>query len=228
MIRINTIALRSLTLFACVLAASSWSGSASATCPDDDPCETLDVYRVQSRMPAVQPPISADAAGRPLVSLQEANANDAIAFRGLLQATPSTHLAIRTNVTRIASRPNDYCNCNLEHANKGCHGGTPLATLRQCTRVCRYGGEDTCRLAGAAPKSDGGSWYAFPAAMQCVGARNKWQRNVIRFDASHCDWRENARVIKGAGCLAAVLVHTPMASLDMLFGPHSPCPDEHL
>jgi hypothetical protein len=231
MIRVNQIALRSLWLlgvWACGLAALGWSGRVEAQCPNGDPCETIHVYRLQSRMPVALPPIAADAAGRPLVSLQEANASDATAFRGLLNATASTKLAIRFQVTRIAIPPNDYCNCNLEHAGKGCHDGTPVQTLQQCVRICRYSNA-SCKVAGVDQKSDsGGRWYAFPAATQCGGARNNWQKQAFRFNAADCDWREEARVIKGAGCLADVLSRAPQTSLDVLFGPNSPCPDEQL
>ncbi|HEY0659910.1 MAG TPA: hypothetical protein VGD21_01090 [Lysobacter sp.] len=231
MIRVNQIALRSLWLlgvWACGLAALGWSGRVEAQCPNGDPCETIHVYRLQSRMPVALPPITADAAARPLVSLQEANAGDATAFRGLLNATASTKLAIRFQVTRIAIPPNAYCNCNLEHAGKGCHDGTPLGTLRQCVRICRYG-DANCKAAGLDQKSDsGGRWYAFPAATECGGPRNNWQKQAFRFNAADCDWREEARVIKGAGCLADVLSRAPQTSLDVLFGPNSPCPDEQL
>jgi hypothetical protein len=216
-----------LGLWTCALGASSWSGRVEANCPDADPCETLYVYRLQSKMPVAIPPILSDAAQRPLVSLQEANASDEVAFRGPLNATASTKLAIRFQVTRIAIQPNNYCNCNLEHADKGCHEGTSLQTLRQCIRICRYNDGD-CKVAGLDPKADGGRWYAFPAATRCGGIRTNWQKQVFRFNAADCDWREDARVIKGAGCLANALRQAPQASLDVLFGPHSPCPDEHL
>lgn len=229
MIRVNRTALRSLWLlglWACAIAALGWSGRADAQCPGGDPCETIYVYRLQSRMPPSLPPIVADAAGRPLVSLQEANAGDATAFQGLLKATTSTKLAIRFQVTRIKIAPNEYCNCNLEYGNKGCHDATPLVTLRQCVRVCRHGNAD-CKVAGVDQKADtGGRWYAFPANTQCgVGGRNVWQKQTFRPNAAACDWLEVARVIKGAGCLAREL---PQHSLDSLFGPGSVCPDEQL
>lgn len=223
MIGMNRVALRSLCLLGAWACAQGWSGPVEAQCPGGDPCETIHVYRLQSRMP-----FPADADGRPFVSLQEANASDATAFRGLLHATASTKLAIRYRVTRIAIPPNDYCNCNLEYEGKGCHEGTPLETLRQCVRVCRYN-NGSCKVAGVDQKSDsGGRWYAFPAATQCGGARNNWQKQAFRFSPADCDWREEARVIKGAGCLARALSDAPETPLDVLFGPDSPCPDEHL
>lgn len=214
--RINAIGRRgALAALALLLAAPllGWSGTALAACPDGDPCETLHVYRLQSRLP-----IDQDADGRPILSLQEANATDAVSFRSILAtATSSTAYAIRYDVTRIASAPNNYCECNLEHDGVGCPSSLPRDQLQQCARVCRYN-DGPCQATGLNPKSDGGTWYAFPAATQCGGQRDTWQKRTFgRSNPRWCDWRENTRVIKSAACVARYLQDNPEATLDALF-----------
>ncbi len=202
-----------------VLALLGWSDHARAKCPDGDPCETIHVYRLQSQLP-----IEEDAKGRPLLSLQEANATDAAAFGPLLaSAKDSDALAIRYRVTRIAIEPNGYCECNLEYQDKGCKPTLPVETLRQCARACRYHGEE-CQVAGRNVRTGGGIWYAFPAQTQCGDGRDTWQKRTFgRTNPGWCDWREDARIVKRASCLAAALKGT-MRSLDALFEDDEPCP----
>lgn len=219
MSRVKPTGLRSawwLMAVACVLVAVGWSDHAEAACPTGDPCETINVYRLQSRLP-----ISQDALGRPLVSLQEANATDATAFG---PSAASTALAIRYQVTRIAINPNNYCECNLEYEDEGCPASTPLPRLRQCARVCRYA-DAACTATGFNTKSSGGKWYAFPAATQCGGIRTDWRKRTFgRTDPTWCDWLEEARIIKEASCLAEQLKQSPRPSLDALFDDDSVCP----
>ncbi|RDZ27235.1 hypothetical protein [Lysobacter silvisoli] len=202
------------------LATTFHSGRADAACPAGDPCETLHVYRVQS-----WPTIQHDAAGRPLISLQEANAADAAAFKAAVKGkVASTALAIRYNVTRIADAPNDYCECNLELANKGCASNLPPIQLHQCARVCRRD-QLTCAATGDFGKQDsGGRWYAFPVVSMCGGARNVWKKNALgNAKPNWCDWQENARVIKQVSCLATALDAEPGVDLDALFNNPQPC-----
>ena len=201
------------------LALLGWSDRAEAACPDGDPCETIHVYRLQSRLP-----IDQDALDRPLLSLQEANATDAAAFLPILATSKgSGALAIRYRVTRIAIEPNGYCECNLEYQGKGCKSTLPLETLAQCARACRYHGE-ACPVAGRNVKTGGGAWYAFPADTQCGGGRDVWQKRTFgRTDPRWCDWREEARIVKEASCLVAALKGATH-SLDALFDDDDVCP----
>jgi len=223
MMLMNPIALRALRSLWCLtvcVAALTWSVSAKAACPDGDPCETLHVYRLQASLP-----ITHDALGRPLASLQEANAADEIAFGPILSSSAkSSALAIRYRVTRIANNPNDYCECNLEYQGKGCPSSLPPPTLQRCARVCRYGSAE-CTVAGFNVKTGGGRWYAFPAATQCGGSRNVWQKRVSgRTNPAWCDWIEQASIVKQASCLAAELKQSPQQSLDALFDDDTACP----
>ena len=211
----------SVVLRMACICALSWSGWAQADCPNSSPCETIHVYRLQS-----WPTIRQDASGRPLISLQEANAADAAAFKSILSgvSSTSTALAIRYDVTRIADAPNDYCECNLETGTKGCPSSLPADQLKQCSRVCRRSGAASCPVAGFNTKSDGGKWYAFPVATLCGGNRNVWKKNAFgNAKPSWCDWSENSRVIKQASCLAAALKTTPTPTLDALFNHNAPC-----
>lgn len=200
-------------------ALSAWSGQARAACPGGDPCETLSVYRLQSRLP-----IDTDAAGRPILSLEEANATDAVAFRSILAASgSSTSYAIRYRVTRIADAPNNYCECNLELNGRGCPPTMAPGQLAQCTRVCRYD-NGPCQATGFNRKHDGGTWYAFPAATRCGGARNVWRKRTFgRNDPAWCDWQEDARVVKSASCLAGELARRDGVTLDALFDAPALC-----
>ncbi|MCF7223696.1 hypothetical protein [Marilutibacter chinensis] len=213
----HRIAMGALWLLASTLAL--WGGPAQAACPGGDPCETLHVYRLQSRLP-----IDTDAAGRPILSLQEANATDAVAFRSILAASgSSTSYAIRYRVTRIADAPNNYCECNLELNGRGCPPTMAPGQLAQCTRVCRYN-NGPCQATGFNIKHDGGTWYAFPAATQCGGVRTVWRKRTFgRSDPSWCDWREEERVIKSASCLADEIGRRPDAGLDALFDDPALC-----
>lgn len=211
-------AVAAMALLASVLAG--WSAPARAACPDGDPCETVQVYRLQSRLPIVQ-----DADGRPILSLQEANATDAVSFRSILAtAGGSTAYAIRYRVTRIASAPNDYCECNLEHDGRGCPSSLPRDELQQCARVCRYN-DGACQATGFNRKHDGGLWYAFPAATQCGGQRNTWRKRMFGMsNPAWCDWQERGRTVKGAACVADELEERPQATLDELFDDEDLCP----
>lgn len=203
------------------LAAAGWSARAEAACPGGSPCETIHVYRIQS-----WPTIQFDAAGRPLISIQEANGADAKAFTVAVSGqTKSTALAIRYDVTRIADRPNDYCECNLEHASRGCPSNLPPLQLHQCSRVCRRDGQ-ACTGTGFNVKQDsGGKWYSFPAATQCGGARVVWKKHGFgAVKPTSCDWLENSRVIKEVSCIAKALAIAPATSLDTLYNNEAPCP----
>lgn len=203
------------------LALLSWSGQALAACPGASPCETINVYRIQS-----WPTIQFDAAGRPLISIQEANGADEKAFKVAVSGqTASTALAIRYNVTRIEDPPNDYCECNLENNAKGCPSSLPPLQLHQCSRVCRRGNL-ACTGTGFNVKQDsGGKWYSFPAATQCGGVRVNWKKHSFgAVKATSCDWLENSRVIKTVGCIATALATAPAPSLDALFNNNAICP----
>lgn len=214
---------RRATLAALVLALATpllaWSGLARADCPGGDPCETVQVYRLQSRLP-----IDEDAQGRPLLSLQEANATDAVSFRSIVATVPgdSDAYAIRYVVTRIADPPNNYCECNLEHAGVGCPSNLPLQELQQCARQCRYN-DGPCQATGWNRKHDGGMWYAFPAATACGGPRTTWRKRTFgRSAVDWCDWREDARVVKSAACVATRMAQHG-ESLDTIFGDPDLC-----
>lgn len=220
------------SLMLCWLLLLSWSGQAAAVpCLNgNSDCETIHVYRMQSRLPL---PAGQDALGRSFLSLVEANAGDETAFHALLPArTTSTDIAIRMTVTRITDKSNNYCNCNLEEntpAGKGCHADTALATLQVCRRVCRYDlVAADCKVAGSVKKHDGGTWYAFPAATQCGGIRVNWKKrglgNAVPTD---CDWDEAAPVAKAASCIANQRAVVNPPTLATLFGAGSPCPDVH-
>ncbi|WP_111267841.1 hypothetical protein [Marilutibacter maris] len=220
--RIETWRGRGMAMAAMALLASmlaGWSAPARADCPDGDPCETVHVYRLQSRLP-----IDEDAQGRPFQSLQEANATDAVAFRSILAvAAQANAYAIRYQVTRIASAPNDYCECNLEYDNRGCPSSLPREELQQCARVCRYN-DGACQVTGFNRKHDGGLWYAFPAATQCGGPRNTWRKRTFgRTNPAWCDWREDARTVKDAACMARALGERPEATLGELFDDEDLC-----
>ncbi|SFK48246.1 hypothetical protein [Lysobacter sp. cf310] len=204
------------------LALLGWSGAAAAACPGASPCETIHVYRIQS-----WPTIQVDAAGRPLISIQEANGADEKAFTlAVAGQVGSKALAIRYNVTRIEDPPNDYCECNLENKNKGCPSNLAPELLHQCARVCRRGALDSCTGTGFNVKQDsGGKWYAFPAATQCGGARNVWKKHAFgAVKPTSCDWLENSRVIKEVSCIATALAADPLVGLDALFNNGAPCP----
>lgn len=217
-------------LLAGVLSVMGLAGQAeAAACPNgQSECETIYVYRVQSRLPL---PAGNDALGRSFLSLQEANASDENAFLAFLQtATANPGIAIRTQVTRITDNPNGYCNCNLEEntvQGTGCHGGTPLATLQQCRRVCRYNGNAAdCKVAGFDIKAGGGKWYDFPAATQCGGNRVNWRKHAFgNVNPTSCDWQELASVAKAASCIATQQANAHPPTLAVLFGPASPCPN---
>lgn len=203
------------------LALLGWSGQALAACPGASPCETIQVYRIQS-----WPTIRVDAAGRPLISIQEANGADEKAFKvAVAGQVASKALAIRYNVTRIEDPPNDYCECNLEYNAKGCPSNLPPQQLHQCSRVCRRGALP-CTGTGFNLKQDsGGKWYSFPAATQCGGVRVVWKKHGFgAVKPSSCDWLENSRVIKTVGCIATALATAPAPSLDELFGSDAICP----
>jgi hypothetical protein len=98
-------------LAASALATSLLSGPVQAKCPDGDPCERLNVYRLQT-----WPTVAVDAAGVSLLELKEANASDAAAFKDILSGVDeaTSQLAIRFNVSWLPFSPNGYCECNLE------------------------------------------------------------------------------------------------------------------
>ena len=194
------------------------AGAASAACPDGDPCKTAFFYRIQSWPMPIQ-----DAAGRPMLSLREANAVDVAAFNATIKSMGgSTALAIRFSVTYMDMRPHDYCECNFERNGAGCHGGTPAAQLLQCQRQCRRG-KDACRGSGWNAKEGGGNWYAFPDATQWTEG-GRWSKNAFTVDARNRDWLERGRVIKRANCIARELNKGDPPSLDDLFNNNDLCP----
>lgn len=193
---------------------------AVAHCPDSDPCETGNVYRIQS-----WPSMMNDAQGRSLLSLSEANALDEPEFVGAMKSMGgSTSLAIRFTVTRIVTAPNNYCECNLEFQNKGCSSNLSLETLRQCTRVCRRDAL-ACTATGFNVRPSGGRWYSFPASTEWSDT-GVWKKNAFEVDVRNRDWSENAndRIIKRARCIADELGKTPTPTLQALFENPAPCP----
>ncbi|HEX9392014.1 MAG TPA: hypothetical protein VF928_11940 [Usitatibacteraceae bacterium] len=196
------------------------SFSAAADCPGGAPCETVNVYKVQS-----WPTIWQDAKGRELISLREANATDLKSFSAALTSmAKSSALAIRYNVTRIVDKPDDYCNCNLELKDKGCGPKTSLTDMKTCTRICRLDTKE-CNVAGKTSKDGGGFWYAFPDKTRLTGSANEsWKRNAFKVDKNARDWSENSRIIKKASCFADELTKSPAASIDALFENEKPCP----
>lgn len=189
-------------------------------CPEDVGCEIVRVYRVQT-----WPGLLADASGVDMLSLREANAGDAGAFRELIKAyagSDGRQLALRFDANRITSAPNYYCNCNFEYRDKACKPPIDDEDLRQCARTCRYGGQ-ACAVAGRDAKDTGTAWYAFPAHTECTGPERRWKRNAFGIDPRNCDWQAGAAVIKRAACIADVIGENPDIDLDDLFDNEQPC-----
>lgn len=195
------------------------ANDANAQCPAGDPCATSSFYRIQSWPMPLE-----DADGRSLLSLQEADATDLAAFTPIINSMAgSTSLAIRFNVTRITTKPQDYCECNFELNAKGCHSGLPASEILQCVRNCRRG-QDACTGSGNIVKqSDGGYWYSFPASTE-MGAGGIWKKNVFEVKPINRDWAQNSSTIKSAACFADALKANPETSIDALFDNEQLCP----
>jgi hypothetical protein len=199
---------------------AAWPTAAWAGCPQGEPCETVVVDRVQS-----WPVVLADSLGRDILSLQEANASDEKALlASVASLAKGTSLLIRYTVTRIATAPNGYCNCNLEREGKGCPSSLPAAALSQCTRVCRYQG-GACLVAGVDTKEGGGRWFAFPAATQHPGGKEPpWSKNLFGQPVANArDWTESSRTVKRAACVVKALKDPATPSLDAVFASQTPC-----
>ena len=218
-IKISQLSILKISLFITLLVTAAISTTVYAHCPDNDPCETNLYYRIQSWPVPLQ-----DVDGRSMLSLQEANATNEAAFSEvILSMATSTALAIRFNVTRITTAPQDYCECNFEHDNKGCHAGLPPSDLLLCARNCRRDGQ-ACTGTGSIPKQTGGDWYSFPAATQVLDrAVGPWERHPFGNKPNH-DWSENSSVIKRASCLADALDSNPGLTVSELFDNQAPCP----
>lgn len=191
-----------------------------AQCPDGDPCETIDVYRIQT-----WPNLLSDAKGRSLLSLTEANAlNDAAFSPAIKSMGNSTALAIRYTVSRIADKPQDYCECNLEYEGKGCAvGKIAVEQLKLCSRECRRG-DAACRGSGYIDKPDNGRWYGFPASTEWSD-NGIWKKNAFDVKAENRDWieRSELREVKRADCISENL-EADSTNLASLFDDEEICP----
>jgi hypothetical protein len=191
---------------------------ARANCPGGSPCETINVYRIQT-----WPGFRTDANGVDLLSLQEANAANLGAFKPVIKAyTTNGGLALRFSVTRIADAPNGYCNCNFEYQNKACRPPISNNDLKMCVRSCLNSGAQ-CRFAGVDAKSEG-SWYAFPALTEKTAAKATWQKNAFKISPQNGDWSAAAPSIKRAKCIADAFKANPQVDIDGLFNTDNPCP----
>jgi len=210
-----------LSLLITLLVTAVISTTAYADCPNGDPCETSHYFRIQSWPVPLQ-----DVDGRSMLSLQEANATNEAAFSEVITSMAASNaLAIRFQVTRITSAPQNYCECNFEYNGAGCHAGLPSAQLLMCARNCRYANA-ACRGTGSIPKQTGGDWYSFPAATQVIDRNNgPWGRNPFDPNAHNHDWFEEPGIIKRASCLADALANEPAGlTINQLFENDAPCP----
>ena len=188
---------------------------AFAACPDGDPCETFFVYRVQ-----IRPRVLVDARGLNALSLAEANATDANAFRdALVSFGTNGNLAIRYQVTMVMAGNRPYCECVFRDAKEICKAGRSNLDWSQCFRECAQ--DRVACITSGRRTSGNGVWYSFPAAGQCPAPNRQWGRPVERPQAGrYCDWQERAKVMKDAACISANLA---THDLDALFANEQPC-----